>query len=238
LAVSPTGSNIVAGVLTFDATNSYFSLYTALGGGSPTQTVNAESVGPPDQMINLPFPIGWIAAGPVAMYPSRLTTQNAWLGGTLQVLTFTPGGVQGTAVGGADCQSASITPSGLIPCISSNGVVSVRDTTGKVIWTTQVVGFNALLLLLSPDGQAIPDVNRASSDGGATWYMVIETRARGDIQMPKGFRVEGWLDSNTVIGAVTPPGSGDEGNLAWVSLDEPTTVHDLGFKGNFVATLT
>jgi hypothetical protein len=237
LAASPTGSSIVAGVLTFDAAGSYFSLYTAPAGGSPTQTVHAEAVGPPNQMVNLPFPVGWISAGPVVMNPGSITTQNAWVGGPLQVLTFAPGGVQGMAIGGADCRSASITPSGLIPCISSKGVVSVRDTTGKVIWTTQVAGFNAVSLFLSPDGQAISDGQQASSDGGATWYMVVDTHARGAIQMPKGFRIEGWLDSNTVIGAVTPPGSGNEGNLAWVSLEDPSTVHDLGFKGDFVATL-
>ena len=237
-AASPTGSSIVGGVLTFDAAGSYFSLYTAPAGGSPTQTVHAEAVGPPNQMVNLPFPVGWISAGPVAMNPVSITTQNAWVGGPLQVLTFASGGVQGTTVGGADCRSASITPSGLIPCISSKGVVSVRDTTGKVIWTTRVAGFNAVSLFLSPDGQAISDGQQASSDGGATWYMVVETHARGAIQMPKGFRIEGWLDSNTVIGGVTPPGSGDEGNLSWVSLDDPRTVHDLGFKGDFVATLS
>jgi hypothetical protein len=237
-AVSPAGSSILAGVLTFDAAGSYFSLYTAPAGGSPTQTVNAEGVGPPNQMVNLPFPVGWISAGPVAMNPGSITTQNAWVGGPLQVLTFAPGGVQGTTVGGADCRSASITRSGLIPCISGKGVVSVRDTRGKVIWTTRVAGFNAVSLFLSPDGQAISDGQQASSDGGATWYMVVETHARGAIQMPKGFRIEGWLDSNTVIGGVTPPGSGDEGNLSWVTLDDPSTVHDLGFKGDFVATLS
>jgi hypothetical protein len=94
-AVSPTGSSMLAGVLTFDAVGSYFSLYSAPAGGSPKQTVNAEGVGSPNQMVNLPFPVGWISAGPVAMEPTSITTQNAWFGGPLQVLTFGPGGVRG-----------------------------------------------------------------------------------------------------------------------------------------------
>jgi hypothetical protein len=240
-AVSPDGSRIVGTVVTYDSVGSYFHLYTAPSGGTSTLYGYAEGVGTPESQYSgqpFPFPIGWISAGPVAMEPSTLTSQNAWLGGPLEVLTFAPDGLQTSRVGGTDCHSASITQGGLIPCISSKGVVSVRDTTGKVIWTTQVAGFNAASLFLSPDGQAISDGQQASSDGGATWYMVVEAQARGAIQMPKEFRIEGWLDSNTVIGAVTPPGSGDEGNLSWVSLDDPSTVHDLGFRGDFVATLS
>jgi hypothetical protein len=224
-AVSPDGSNIVAGVMTFDTAGSYFNLYTAKAGGSPAQTVNAEAAGPPDGMVKVPFPVGWISSGPVAMDPDSLTTQMAWFGGPLQVLTFGPGGVQGSSVGGPDCRSASITPTGLIPCISSNELVSVRNAAGNLIWTTHVPGVNARSIYLSADGQAISDGQR------------VESHAGGALQMPQGFRVEGWLDSNTVIGTVTPPGGGGEGNLSWISLGDPTTVHDLGFKGDFVATL-
>ena len=237
-AVSPTGSSIVAGVVTSDAVGSYFDLYTAPAGGAPTRTVNSAAVGPPEgTMVNLPLPIGWISAGPVVMSPRYITLQNAWFGGPLQVLAFGPGGVKGTSVGGADCRSASITPAGLIPCISGNEVVTVQDTTGKVIWTTHVAAFNAASLYLSPDGQSISNGQQASSDGGATWYMVVDTHSRGTVQLPRGFRIEGWLDNNTVIGAVTSPGSGNEGNLSWVSLEDAATVHDLGFKGDFVAPL-
>jgi hypothetical protein len=237
-AVKPDGTQVVAGVVTYDSVGSYFTLYTAPSGGTSTQTVNSEGVGAPDpQMTNLPYPVGWVSAGPVAMDPSSLTTQNAWFGGPLQVLTFAADGVHSSAVGGPDCRSASITPSGLIPCISSKEVVSVRDTTGNILWTTHVAGFSAVSLCLSPNGQAISDRQQASSSGGATWYMVVETQSGRIVHLPNGFRMEGWLDNNTVIGAITAPGSGDEGDLSWVSLDEPTTAHDLGFKGDFVGTL-
>ena len=238
-AVKPDGSQVVAGVVTYDNVGSYFTLYTAPSEGTSTKTVNAQAVGAPQpQMTNLPFPVGWTSAGPVAMDPSSLTAQNAWVGGPLHVLTFAPDGVHGNVVGGPDCRSASITPSGLIPCISSKEVVSVRDSTGTLLWTTHAAAFSAVSLCLSPDGQAISDRQQSSSDGGATWYMVVETHARGAINMPRGFRIEGWLDDHNVIGAVTPQGGGDEENLSWVSLDDPSTVHDLGFKGDFVGTLT
>jgi hypothetical protein len=77
-------------------------------------------------------------------------------------------------------------------------------------------------LYLAPDGQAI-------SDG-----IHVETRLGGMVVMPKGFRVEGWLDKDTVVGRPVVDDA-NEGNLAWVSLSDPTTVHDLGFKGDFVS---
>jgi hypothetical protein len=48
--------------------------------------------------------------------------------------------------------------------------------------------------------------------------------------------VEGWLDKNTVVGRVQQQ-NGESGNLLWINLSHPSTIHDLGFKGDFVATL-
>jgi len=87
-----------------------------------------------------------------------------------------------------------------------------------------VADLSALSLYLAPDGQAISDGLR------------VETHLGGMVAMPNGFRVEGWLDKNTVVGR-TVIDDANEGNLPWVSLDDPTSVHDLGFKGDFVATL-
>jgi hypothetical protein len=167
------------------------------------------------------FPVGWISTGPIGMNPVTLVSQNGWSGGPLQVLTLDTGGVRGTAVGGPDCNSAATTPGGLIPCISSDHVVSVRDSLGAILWTTHVAGLMATSLYLSPDGQAISDGTQ------------VETRTGGLVPMPQGFRVQGWLDGNTVAGS-----SSGDGNLSWISLGDPTQVHDLGFKGDFVATLS
>jgi len=62
--------------------------------------------------------------------------------------------------------------------------------------------------------------------------MTVQMHSGGLVNLPQMFLAEGWLDSNTVIGR-----SGGDGNLSWISLGDPTNVHDLGFKGDFVATI-
>src|SRR5665213_4308453 len=77
---------------------------------------------------------------------------------------------------------------------------------------------------LSPDGQAISDGEQNSSDL-TTWSIPIEMHSGRTVQLPNMFFVDGWLDSNTVVGR-----SGGDGDLSWISLGDPTKVHDLGFK--------
>jgi hypothetical protein len=168
------------------------------------------------------FPVGWTAAGPIAMVPVGVGTQDAWWGGPLYVIDTS--GKRGRQVGGADCDSTSITTAGLIACTTGQGVVSVRDSSGNVLWATQVDGTYALSLVLSPDAQAITDGNK------------VQTRAGGLVPMPQGFQVEGWLDNNTVVGRVSSA-NGVRGNLSWINLSAPGTMHDLGFKGDFVGTV-
>lgn len=242
-AVSPDGSRIVAGVLQFPAIGPMpsgctgmclppligqwnFSLAIAPAGGQTTELRHTEAATNPDADPSgwKPiFPVGWRSAGPVAMVPVYLGTQNFWDGGPLYVIDAA--GNLGAQIGGKDCHAASIAPSGFIPCITTQGLVEVRDSNGDVIWATQVQT-NADSVYLSPDGQAI-------SDG---FSGVVETRAGPSVQLPQGFQVEGFLDPNTVVGRVRQQ-SGSQGNLAWVSLGDPSTVHDLGFKGDFVATV-
>jgi hypothetical protein len=234
-AMSPDGSRALVGIFTFPALGpiipgtswntlvgpSKFDLKTAPAGGQPKTLVHWET------SIQIPegskgptpiFPVGWTSAGSVAILPLYIESQNDWPGGPLYVIDSS--GKKTKQLGGSDCDSASIARSGLIPCISSGGAVTVRDSTGKLIWATHVDGFSASSLVISPDGQAI-------SDG-----LHVETRAAGMVPMPPGFGVEGWLDKNTVVGR-----SGGNGNLSWISLGDPTRVHNLGFKGDFVATL-
>ena len=134
-------------------------------------------------------------------------------------------GKETTELGGAGCNSASISRNGLIACVTAaTGAVTVRDETGKLVWTPHVDGWSIYSLVISPDGQGISD------DGQ------VETHAGGMVRLPSGFRVQGWLDKNTIVGRVEQQ-NGGEGNLSWISLAHPSTLHDLGFKGDFVATL-
>jgi hypothetical protein len=233
-AVSPDGSRIVVGILTFPALGpiipgtswnslvgpTKFDLESASVGGQTTTLVHLES---PQGGIDPAaiFPIGWTSAGAVAMLPYRLTSQNAWSGGPLYLIDDS--GTKTRQLGGSDCYSASMTPRGLIPCISGQSV-AVRDQGGSLLWTTHVDSFNALWLYLAPDGQAISDGTQ------------VETHLGGMVAMPKGFLVEGWLDKDTVVGRLVIDDV-NVGNLAWTSLSDPTKVHDLGFKGDFVSAL-
>jgi len=51
--------------------------------------------------------------------------------------------------------------------------------------------------------------------------------------MPQGFVIEGWLYDNTVIGRSQLGAGPDRGNLSWISVNDPSSIHDLGFKGDF-----
>jgi hypothetical protein len=163
------------------------------------------------------------------MQPTDITSQNAWPGGPLYVIDDS--GKKTTQLGGSNCDSASITSSGLIPCINGQSV-TIRDEIGTVVWVTHVDSFSGSSLFISPDGQAI-------SDGYHVEQRVGGMVGLGPQPAPNhfpGFRVEGWLDSTTVVGRIVIDDA-NEGNLGWVNLSHPSVTHDLGFKGDFVATL-
>jgi hypothetical protein len=239
-AVSPDGSYIMAGVFTFPALGplvpgtswhtmvgpSRFDLESAPAGGATTVLTHWQTAYGAERPTILP--VGWTSTGPVAMVGAPLVTQNSWSGGPLYVVDNA--GRTTTLVGGPNCNSESITPSGFIAC-TSGPTVTVRDTRGTVLWTTHIEAFSAAYLFVSPDGQAISDGNKVERHIGGMVAMPV--RASGP---PNTFRVEGWLDNHTVIGRIVIDDV-TEGDLAWVDINHPTVVHDLGFKGDFVETL-
>ena len=221
-AVSPDGSHLLAGVLTFSAVQpiSKFDLEAANAGGQWKVLVHSQFASNTNGTTT--FPVGWTSTGPVAMVGSLLTTQNSWPGGLMYEMSNA--GQKTKQVGGSGCYSDTITPSGLIPCSSTSGVLTIRDSSGKLVWTPQLNDGYAPNLHISPDGQSI--------SSGAQ----VERRVGGFGSMPGGFRAEGWLDKNTVVGRVQYQ-NGSEGDLSWISVSQPTKLHDLGFKGDFVATV-
>jgi hypothetical protein len=243
-AVSPDGSQVMAGVLTFPAIgpippgapwpslvgNWKFDLELSTRVEPPVVLKHVESPRGPDAENSTwkpVFPIGWTSQGPIAMVPESIGTQNAWWGGKLYVLDSTGGEV--AQLGGSDCTSASINAQGMIPCISLSpstfSTVTVRDAKGRVAWAPATVqGFNALDVCLSPNGQGITD------------GQILET-TNGTFKMPAGFSVQGWLDNNIVVGRVADLTTNSQGNLAWIRLDSPAQVHDLGLRADFVTAI-
>jgi hypothetical protein len=238
-AVSPDGSQVVAGILTLPALGpNYpgtgwptlvgpwkFDLEMASADGQTITLVHTESAYEPDDRSHHwkpMFPVGWIEAGPVVMLPDHVTSQNAWWGGPLYLIDSS--GKTTTRVGGSDCMAADVNAKGLIACKTSANSVQVRDASGQALWTTHVSGDFAMMLFLSADGLGI-------SSG-----LQVETMAGGMAHISGGlFVTGGWLDSGTVAGHVQY--TDHQGNLSWVSLADPTVVHDLGFEGDLVAAI-
>ena len=233
-AVSRDGSRLLAGVLAAPAVGPAalgqpwpslvgswkFDLEIANAGGPTRVLQHVESAQHPDLQGSWTpsFPVGWTQGGPIVMVGASIATQNAWWGGPL--FTIDGDGRPMQRIAGSDCTAASVLPSGLVPCITTgfDTRVTVRDTSGRVLWKPSVDGFNALQLRLSPAGDAISDGVHAA------------TRAKV-VALPDGFRAQGWIDSQTVVGR-----QGD-GNLSYIRLDAPGVLHDLGFKGDFVGVL-
>src|SRR5262252_8284609 len=136
-AVSPDGSRLLAGVLTLPAIvppppgkdlpptmagRWKFDLESANAGGPTSVLQHLESAEPPanpGEPLKTIFPVGWTEKGPVAMFGAPIATQNVWYGGPLLRIGAT--GQTLEQVAGADCLAASILPSGVAACISSNG---------------------------------------------------------------------------------------------------------------------
>ena len=244
-AVSPDGASAIAGIMQFPGLGTppspcegltcmpplvgpwSFRLVSAKAGGAAVVLQHYESANPPDSQTggwHPTFPVAWIQPGPIAMVPVGIATQNAWWGGPLYLLDAA--GQRVRQFGGTDCNSESIAGGQFIPCTGPDYKVTVRDQAGDVLWTSQVDGFNALGIRVSPDGQSVTDGTK------------VETRSGALITLPVGFIAEGWLDNGTVVGWSWSSNGQQRSNLSWISLSDPATIHDLGFKGDFIGTLT
>jgi hypothetical protein len=230
-AVSPAGDQLLAGVLSLPAKGpadgtpwpplvgtSRFDLESATAGGPTRVLAHSESATWPNQPgsgVQTIFPVGWTAAGPVALVGAPVATQNVWAGGAL--FTIEGGRPAGQVAG--DCSAAWVLESGLAPCTTMQLDVTVRDAAGNVRWRPGLDGFNALGLRLAPTGDAI------------TNGRVVAIRGGGTTELPAGFVGQAWLDAATVAGRAA------NGDAAYVRLDSLGTVHDLGVRGDAVGAV-
>ena len=157
-AVSPDGSRVLAGIVTFPALGpiisgtswntlvgpTKFDLETASAGGQTKTLVQLSPQG--GNWPTATFPVGG-RHGPVATLPEYLTSQNAWPGGPLYQIDDS--GKKTTQLGGSDCYSASITPTGFIPCTNCYHRGHCSRPGRKRIWTTHADSFSTFAVCRS-----------------------------------------------------------------------------------------
>ena len=168
--------------------------------------------------------VAWDPTGPVASYPAPLGSVG---GGTQKwsgPLVHFPDGAPGSPVSISDrCFINDMLPDGRYVCTPAEGTIEVHAADGSPLWQrVHTPGEGYFSCLLSPDAQRVvtyvgPEV--VALDGSA-------------MSLASHFDHLGWLDSSTVIGHTGPAAE-----LAYVRLQSPTELVDLGFKGAFVGSL-
>ena len=203
-AVSRDRSQVIAGVLAFPAIGPVpsgapwpslvgdwkFNLEASKAGSPAIVLKHLESPNHPDDPATQwrpTFPIGWTAAGPTAMVPLYVGTQQVWMGGALY--TLDADGNQAVRLGGADCYSDRINSNGFIPCISSDMTVTVRDIAGGTVWSPTLQSMGAMKL--SPNGRGVSDGQSVETTSGVL-KMHRDSRCRGGSMTPPW-----WVGSAT-----------------------------------------
>jgi hypothetical protein len=173
--------------------------------------------------------VGWDARGPFGTFPSTLGTQGGrigrWYGPVVRV---TSGGQPAAALGGPACGAVDdVAPDGTTLCESGSGI-QVRNADGAVIWSSRTGGFFGFL---SPDrSSAVIWSDQPVSNGGqpVCCYPTVLDRTGSSTLLSQKFSHQGWLSQDMLIGWSQWP------EMAFVRLDAPDQVVDLGFKGEFV----
>ena len=168
--------------------------------------------------------LSWDPTGPVASYPAPLGGVGGGVetwAGHLQHFT---GGKPGSPVAISDgCFMNDMLADGRYVCTPANGAIEVHAADGTLQWQrVHTPGEGYFTCFLSPDARRVvtyvgPQV--VSRDGGV-------------LDLASQFDQLGWLDTTTVIGHTGPAAE-----LAYVRLQEPTRLVDLGFTGWFVGRL-
>jgi hypothetical protein len=168
--------------------------------------------------------VAWDPNGPVASYPAPL----GGVGGGTQKwsgpLVHFPGGIPGSPVPISDrCFMNDLLPDGRYVCTPAEGTIEVHAADGNLLWQrVHTPGEGYFSCFLSPDAERVvtyvgPQV--VGRDGSV-------------VSLASHFDQLGWLDSATVIGHTGPAAQ-----LAYVRLQSPTKLVDLGFQGAFVGSL-
>jgi hypothetical protein len=258
-AVSPDGSRLLGAVLTASA--KYFScsasqpahslsldVFSAQAGGASALLYH-QSLSDASKVMAL---TGWDAVGPLGTYPTVWASQGGGPGSTLGVaarIDANTGKVVRQVADPSVCQVWDMAFSGDYLCLGNPVANSAGayDTTRAYDTTLSLHSVNGAEIthfsVTTPDGSACcpfvaPDEQHMVV--GAYYVSVVGarngTRFNLGSNVPgKQFGAAGWLDSETVIGAVSSLSPSP--NLAYVRLTTPGATVSLGFPGNFVGTV-
>jgi hypothetical protein len=232
-AVSPDGRHLIGAVVTLPPKSNpaqrelsgLFSMdiMTANTGERAAVTFHETWTDPRTHGSGAQF-MSWDSSGPVASYPAHLGSVGGgvemWSGSLVRFSDGRPG----SPVAISDrCFMNDMLPDGRYVCTPAEGTIEVHAANGALLWQrVHTPGEGYFSCFLSPDAQRVvtfvgPQV--VGRDGS-----VLDLEAHFD-QL-------GWLDSRTVIGHTGPS---DE--LAYVRLQQPTKLVDLGLRGAFVGSL-
>jgi hypothetical protein len=180
--------------------------------------------------------VGWDDTGPIALIGNTLGTQNAWLADqrvfTGHLSHLDSSGRPKDTITGSDCLPYSVSGAVVI-CTSTNFQTSgtrfkVVSTSGQTLWDwTAAAG--AAPNDISGDFALSPDQKWMAMKGA------IVGRDGSVKPLPRNFHPQGWVDAQTLVGRPDAKSEGD-GNLAQVTLGNPSQVNDLGFTGDLVGT--
>jgi hypothetical protein len=242
-AVSPDGSQILAAIFTIppkpatgdpcsNPTAPIFApgdfsvdVFSAAAGGAG-RLLNHQTF--PQSSSSMPRPmelLGWDQVGPIGTDVTGWATQGggpSHYHGIPVRIDATTGKVL-NPISDPSCSVWDLAPNGDYVCTPQNGDISVRHPNGSEVWHAAGqpnVGY--YLAFLSPDEQHLV----ALGSGGE-----VLGRDGTDVKLPDSFYHDGWLDSNTVIGG------GFNTNLDYITLNSPSTIVDIGFKGLFIGTV-
>jgi hypothetical protein len=190
----------------------------------------AQSAGPPRSALAL---VGWSREAPLATIDTQLGTQQTSQGRHMfgHVAELDTAGRPGPPIGGYSCLPWSVLPDETVLCDDDGQLrsFSVRTKDGNVRYRIHAEGEAEFLdVSLAPDGSHVAYL----VNGGRA--MVADSSGTATA-LPAAFEPQGWIGPGIVIGDIqTAQGPG---NMAYVRLDKPTKVTDLGFKGFFAGVV-
>jgi hypothetical protein len=242
-AVSPDGAHLIAIILStpplhnpppqrlgdplFQAGGHWtLKLETADADGSTTTTLQR------DLGTAYPAPteiVGWDKNGPLATLNTQIGAQQAPASAHIfgVLIHLAPDGTHLDAIGGQGCSAVDELPDGTVICDGDWSHISVRSSSGAILWEASIPSDNNYYdgLWLSPDANAIAVQNLVLTRTS------VASAARQNNGGGSPLTALGWLDANTLVEATA------SGQLSLYEARGLVKIRDLGVSGIFEGLL-